>query len=250
MTSTLGWIIPFSLIGSVGAVSVAALLLVLLEARRAALLPALLAYATGTMLAAAFLGMLPRASNALGSDLAGMLVLAGLLAFFLLDKALILRHCHEADCEAHRGTAAAVLIGDGFHNFVDGLVIAAAFLHSVPAGIAATLAVVAHEIPQEMGDFAVLLHTGMSRGRAFVLNGLSSLTTVPGALVGYFAFGAAREAVPYALAISAASFIYVAVGDLLPTLHRRTGRCESVLQVLLLVAGIATIVLIRHQHAQ
>lgn len=138
-----------------------------------------------------------------------------------------------------------ILIGDAFHNFVDGLVITAAFLTSIPIGIATSLAVIAHEIPQEVGDFAILLHSGYKKVRALVLNFLSSLTTLLGAVVTYYLLAETRQLVPYILAISAASFIYIAVADLVPGLHKNTGLKATILQVSLILAGIATIALFR-----
>jgi len=138
-----------------------------------------------------------------------------------------------------------ILIGDAFHNFVDGLVITTAFLTSIPMGIATSLAVIAHEIPQEVGDFAILLHSGYEKIRALVLNLLSSLTTLLGAIVAYYLLAETRQFVPYILAISAASFIYIAVADLVPSLHKSTGLKATVLQVTLILAGIGTIALFR-----
>ena len=141
-----------------------------------------------------------------------------------------------------------ILLGDAFHNFVDGVVIAAAFLTSPALGVATALAVIAHEIPQELGDFAILLHSGLRKSRAFAYNLLSSLATLPGALLGWFWLADVRQAIPYVLAISAASFIYIAVADLVPSLHRHTTLKSSVTQVVLILAGIATIALFRLGH--
>ena len=176
-------------------------------------------------------------------------VLAGIVAFFILEKLVIWRHCHDADCAEHgqRG-GALILLGDAFHNFVDGVVIAAAFLTSVPLGIATALAVIAHEIPQELGDFAILLHSGLSRIRAFAYNLASSLTTLPGVLVGWFWLAEVREAIPFVLAVSAASFIYIAVADLVPGLHRHSSLKSGLIQVLLILAGIATLAWFRFGH--
>jgi zinc and cadmium transporter len=241
--------ILFSLLGSVGAMGGAALLLAFPDAMRQRLLPCLLSYATGTLLGAAFLGMIPQGlKHAAPLTISGT-VLAGLVGFFILEKLVIWRHCHDEDCEehSHRG-GALILVGDAFHNFVDGVVIAAAFLTSVPLGIATALAVIAHEIPQELGDFAILLHSGLSKTRAFAYNLLSSLTTLPGVIVGWFWLAEVREAIPFVLAISAASFIYIAVADLVPSLHRHTTLKSSVIQVGLILAGIATIAFFRLGH--
>jgi zinc and cadmium transporter len=141
--------------------------------------------------------------------------------FFVLEKLVLWRHCHDSGCEVHGRAAPLILIGDAFHNFVDGMVIAAAFLTSIPLGVAAALAVIAHEVPQEVGDFAILLDSGYGRMKALILNGLSSATTLPGAVLAYFWLGEMHAAVPYILALSAASFIYIAAADLIPGLHRQ-----------------------------
>ena len=173
-------------------------------------------------------------------------VLAGLVGFFLLEKLVIWRHCHDGECEIHsHQSSILILVGDAFHNFVDGVVIAAAFLASPALGVAAALSVIAHEIPQELGDFAILLHGGLNKSRAFLYNLVSSLTTLPGVLLGWFWLDQMRQAIPYVLAVSAASFIYVAVADLIPGLHRQTTLAASLRQLVLLVAGIGTIALFR-----
>ncbi|MDP2831827.1 MAG: ZIP family metal transporter [Pseudomonadota bacterium] len=239
----------FSLLGSVGAMSGAALLLAFPDALRQRLLPCLLSYATGTLLGAAFLGMIPKALEKAAPLAISATVLAGLVAFFILEKLVIWRHCHDQDCEEHGHQGGAlILVGDAFHNFVDGVVIAAAFLTSPALGVATALAVIAHEIPQELGDFAILLHSGLSKARAFAYNLLSSLATLPGVLIGWYWLAEVRQAIPYVLAISAASFIYIAVADLVPGLHRHTTLKSSLSQVLLLLAGIATIAFFRFGH--
>jgi len=239
----LTWIIVFSVLGSVGAIAGAALLFLFPEGTRKTLLPCLLSYATGTLLGAAFLGMIPKCLNQATPLAISATVLAGIVLFFVLEKIIIWRHCHDLECEAHSAAGPLILIGDAFHNFVDGFVIAAAFLTSVPLGIAASLAVIAHEIPQEVGDFAILLDNGYSRTRALILNLLSSLTTLPGAVIAYYFLAAVQEAIPFILAISAASFIYIAVADLVPSLHRQAGLRSGLIQFALMLAGIATIAL-------
>ena len=242
-------VILFSLLGSVGAIIGAALLLAFPDALRQKLLPCLLSYATGALLGAAFLGMIPKALEKAPALAISGTVLAGLIAFFILEKLVIWRHCHDEDCEEHSHQGGTlILVGDAFHNFVDGVVIAAAFLASPALGVATALAVIAHEIPQELGDFAILLHSGLSKARAFAYNLLSSLATLPGAVIGWFWLAEVRQAIPYVLAISAASFIYIAVADLVPGLHRRTGARAVISQTLLILAGIATIAFFRFGH--
>jgi zinc and cadmium transporter len=159
------------------------------------------------------------------------------------------RHCHADHCEAHgpedhhrdRASATLILWGDAFHNVLDGVLIAAAFLTDPHLGVVTTIAVFAHEIPQEVGDLAILLNGGMSRQRALALNIAVSLASVAGAVIAWFLLAQALEWLPYALAIAAASFLYVAVADLIPGLHRRVDAPTSIRQVVLIALGIAVI---------
>jgi len=246
------WIILFCLLGGLLSVLAAALFLVLRESLRNHLLPHLVSFATGALLGAAFLGLLPHALASVDSSdthVIPMAVLLGLLGFFVLEKLVLWRHCHADHCEVHapdqqsrdHSTGTMILIGDGLHNFLDGILIAAAFLTDIHLGIVTSLAVAAHEIPQEVGDFAVLLHGGFSRGRAFVYNVLTSLTTVFGGLLAYFTLQQIQVALPYVLAVAASSFIYIAVADLIPTLHQRVDGKAAVQQMLLIAAGILVI---------
>lgn len=240
---SLPWIVTFSALGSVGAVAGAGALLLFPEPVRRGLVPALVSYATGTLLGAAFLGMLPAALSQAPARQVTATVLAGIVAFFVLEKLVLWRHCHDRDCAVHRGAAPLILFGDAFHNFVDGVVIAAAFLVSIPLGVVTALAVIAHEVPQEVGDFGILLDSGLPRGRAFVLNTLSASATLPGAVLAWYWLDVVRQAVPWMLAVSAASFIYIATADLIPGLHRQASPAASLQQLLLLAAGIGTIAL-------
>jgi len=242
----LGWITVFSVLVSVGAVAGAALFLLFPEGIRKVLVPCLVSYAAGTLLGAAFLGMIPAGLKLAPAFAVTSAVLAGMMLFFVLEKLVLWRHCHDSACEVHGRAAPLILIGDAFHNFVDGVVIAAAFLTSVPLGVAASLAVIAHEIPQEVGDFAILLDNGYGRTKAIVLNGFSAAATLPGGVMAYFWLGETRAAVPYILAISAASFIYIASADLIPGLHRQVSAVASLRQLMLLLAGIGTIAIFHH----
>jgi zinc and cadmium transporter len=167
-------------------------------------------------------------------------LLAGILLFFVLEKLVLWRHCHTHDCEVHDGSVVPVLVGDAFHNFVDGAVIATAVLTSVPLGVSTAVAVAAHEIPQEVGDFAILLHGGYSRSRALLLNVLSGLSSAVGAVLAWLAFEWLPQLLPYFLALAAASFLYVAMADLIPGLHRGRTDASSMRQILLIAAGVAT----------
>jgi zinc and cadmium transporter len=242
------WILGFGVLGSVGGVAAAALFLVVPAGGRGALLPVLLSYAAGTLWGAALLGLLPHAL-----ERAPMLptlgtVLAGMVLFFGLEKLVLWRHCHDPACDIHKAAGPLILLGDALHNFVDGVVIAAAFLADVPLGIATAIAVIAHEVPQEVGDFAILLESGYTRSRALALNGLSSLATLLGAFLGWLALDVIQGTIPAILALSAASFLYIATADLIPHLHQRLGLASSLIQGLGLLAGIGTILLVRLYH--
>lgn len=248
----IAWIVLFCLLGGLLSVLAAALFLVLSELLRNILLPHLVSFATGTLLGAAFLGLLPHALEAAGGGdmhTIPLAVLLGLLGFFLLEKLVIWRHCHEDHCAVHgaapvdrdHSAGTMILVGDSLHNFLDGILIAGAFLTDIHLGIVTSLAVAAHEIPQEVGDFAVLLHSGLSRARAFFYNILSSLATVVGGVLAYFALQEMHTALPYVLAVAASSFIYVAVADLIPTLHRRVEGRATAQQIVLIAAGVLLI---------
>lgn len=197
-----------------------ALSLLFPDSIRRTLVPCLVSYATGILLGAAFLSMIPASLEQAPTMAITTTLLAGMVLFFVLEKVVLWRHCHDDECAMHGRAGPLILIGDAFPNFVDGAVIAAAFLTSIPLGITAALAVVAHEAPREVGDFAILLDNGYRRVNALVLNNLSAAATLPGAIMAYFWLGEARERVSYILAFSAASFIYIALADLIPGLHR------------------------------
>ena len=244
-------IILFSLLGGVLSVLAASLFLLLPERHRIASLPHFVSLATGAMLGAAFLGLIPHAvsgEHPIEFHTLGLTILLGILGFFLLEKMVLWRHCHDETCEGHipgthqhNAAGTLVLIGDGVHNMVDGVLIAAAFLTDPHLGIITSLAVAAHEIPQEVGDFVLLLHSGYSRGRALFFNMLSSLTTIIGAIVTYYSLQNSLAVVPYFIAIAAASFIYIAVADLIPSLHKRVAFADTVRQIVLITLGVGII---------
>jgi len=243
--TTLGYIMLFALLGSLGAVAAAGTILVLPERLTRWLVPHLISYAIGTLLGAALLGMIPHALESLAAGTVMVTVLAGLVGFFILESLVLWRHCHEKDCPIHGTSGTLILVGDAFHNFVDGLVIASAFVASVPVGITASLAVIAHEIPQEAGDFAILLHAGYSRRKALFFNLLSASTTLAGALAGYLGIQALRPMAPYILCVSAASFLYIALADLIPGRRGRKGLVTLAIELTLITAGVVTITLLR-----
>ena len=258
--SLLFWIIVFALLGGVLSVLLASVVLLARDGHRDRIVSPLVSFATGALLGAAFLGLPPHALSGPGIDDPHDItatVLVGLVVFFLLEKFVIWRHCHSTHCEAHGAEAGngpvdhdhnrdhsasvLILVGDSLHNFIDGVLIAAAFMTDFHLGVVTAVAVIAHEIPQELGDFVVLLNGGFSRRQALGFNILSSLTTVIGALVAYFTLQGVEEILPYVLALAAASFIYVAVADLIPGLHKRVTFNASLQQIALISAGVAVI---------
>jgi zinc and cadmium transporter len=233
-----------SLLGGLGGLLVASSVLLVKDSARQKLVPWLVSYAVGALLGVSMLSLLPAALAELPAAQVFAAVLAGILLFFVLEKLVLWRHCHTHDCEVHDGSVLPVLIGDAFHNFVDGAVVATAVMTSVPLGISTAVAVAAHEIPQEVGDFAILLHAGYSRSRALLLNTISAAASVLGALVAFFAFDLVPLLRPYCLALAAASFLYVAMADLIPGLHRGRTDASSLRQIVLIVAGVLTIVML------
>ena len=233
-----------SLLGGLGGLLVASGVLLIKDSTRARLIPWLVSYAVGALLGVSMLAILPKTLEDLQPSHVFTTLLLGILLFFVLEKLVLWRHCHTHDCEVHDGSVAPVLIGDAFHNFVDGAIIATAVLTSIPLGISTALAVAAHEIPQEVGDFAILLHAGYSRRRALLLNVLSGLSSAAGAVIAWMAFGWLPQALPYFLALSAASFLYVAMADLIPGLHRGRTDASSMRQILLIAAGVGTMLVL------
>jgi zinc and cadmium transporter len=258
---TLAYILLACLGGAALSLALAALAAFRVHARW---IPTVVSYAVGALLGAVFLDLLPHLFEETKDHgrIAGFLLL-GLLAFFVLEKVLMWRHHHHTDDEpgagpeshAHyhaqdhshdRGRSGwMIVVGDAFHNFTDGVIIAGAFLADVRLGVVTAVAIIAHEIPQEIGDFLVLLHSGFGKRQALLMNAVSGLATVVGALVAYLAISAVREWIPDILAIAAAGMIYVAVADLIPGLQRRTGPAETLAQVAFIALGIASIWLIR-----
>ncbi|MFW9940423.1 MAG: ZIP family metal transporter [Candidatus Thorarchaeota archaeon] len=240
-------IILFSILGSVGAIIIALFFISLGRKYQQKLVSYLVAYATGTLLSAAALGMIPTAIQKAGTrtQMVMSFFLGGILFFFILEKLVIWRHCHNTECEVtEMATGPIILIGDAFHNFVDGIVIAASFLIDFFIGITVSISVIAHEIPQEVGDLAILIDKKYTKKKAFIYNTISGLTTIPSAILGYFVLDLISLAIPYVLAISAASFIYIALSDLTPQLHQKIGLGYTIRQLILMLAGILTMVLI------
>src|SRR6266704_3522082 len=234
--ATLAWISAATVAGGVISIAIAALFAL---SAPASWVPALVSFAIGSLLGAVFLEILPHAIGSAGNLQALFAtVLAGILGFFVLEKLVLWRHYHIGDWDGHdhqdpndRGRSGMmIIIGDGFHNFVDGILIAAAFLQSTELGVVTAAAIIAHEIPQEIGDFVILLHSGYSKLAA--------------ALLAYFTLRAAQEWIGTVLALAAASMIYVAVADLIPGLHRRPELRATAQQVVLIALGVALIWLV------
>ncbi len=246
------WIIIFTLLGGILSVVAASVFLWLPEKQRARLLPHGVSFAIGALLSVAFVGLIPQAFEGADSQLLenlSLTILGGILTFFLLEKLLLWRHSHSGECAGHGAnellgphpSGVLILVGDAIHNFVDGVLIGAAFMTDIQLGIITSLAVAAHEIPQEVGDFAILLNSGYERREAFFWNVLASVTTVLGGLLAYFALGRVESLLPYILAIAASSFIYIAVADLIPTLHKKNDFRTTMHQMLLVGAGVLMI---------
>ena len=232
-----------SLLGSCGGLLVASSLVLFPLSIRGWLVPWLVSYAVGALLGVALLALLPEALGLLAPPPVFGTLLAGILVFFTLEKLVLLRHCHTDECEVHGATAPLVFIGDAFHNFIDGAIICTAVLTSVPLGINTAIAVAAHEIPQQVGDVAILLASGYSRGRALMLNVVSGASGLGGAALAYFAVEVIPGIRPFILVMSAASLLYIAMSDLIPDLHRGEVDANALRQVVLIAAGIGTIVL-------
>jgi zinc and cadmium transporter len=217
-------------------------------ALRATWVPMLVSFAIGALLGAAFLEIIPHAFEQGEAHQVAFSILGGIFGFFVLEKILIWRHCHTEHCEVHdqegKRSGTLIVIGDTVHNFVDGVLIAAAFVQSVELGVVTAIAIIAHEIPQEVGDFLILLHSGYSRLGALAMNLLSSAATVVGGVIGYFGLQLVAGLEATLLGVVAASMIYVAVADLIPGLHRRPELRDTAFQALLIALGIGAIAMV------
>ena len=244
---TLAWILAASVAGGTLSAGLAAASLAL----RATWVPMLVSFAIGALLGAAFLEIIPHAFEEGEAHQVAFAILGGIFGFFVLEKLLLWRHCHTENCEVHDQHAhdqgrsgALIVIGDTVHNFIDGVLIAAAFLQSIELGVVTAVAIIAHEIPQEVGDFLILLHSGYTRLRALAMNLLSSAATVVGGVIGYFALQLILGLEAILLGVVAASMIYVAVADLIPGLHRRPELRDTASQALLIALGIGAIAIV------
>lgn len=251
---TLLYIVVATLVGGLLSVLIAAALTTAMLSR---VVKSLVSLSTGVLLGTALLHVLPEAfESGAGAQELFLTLLAGLMFFFLLEKAELYRHGHHHEGDDphhhhHDGFDAdqagrggwSVLVGDSIHNFCDGIIIAAAFLTDVHLGVVTAAAIIAHEIPQEVGDYIVLLNAGFTRAKALLFNALSGLAAVVGGVLGYFVVGPWEAVFPYLLVVAASSFIYVAVADLMPQLQRRLPLGQTVSQLAWLGAGLGLVVL-------
>lgn len=241
---TVAWGLMLATAGaSIGAVSIAASVLRLPADVRRRSIPLAVAFAAGTMLGAVFLGLLPHALEHGSAHRVLAWCLAGIIVFFGLERFLLWRHCHAEHCPVHGGSAELILLGGAIHNLTDGIILATAWSTSTEVGIGISAAIIAHEIPHKVGDFAILLDAGWHPRRAFWWEMLSSAAIVPGAIGGWLLLADLATALPPMMALAAAGFLYIAVADILPGLHQRRGGVTGWLQFPLILLGIATIVL-------
>ena len=254
--STLAAILLATAAGSLLSLALAA---VLAFSARPHWVPVLVSYAIGALLGASLLEVLPEAVEMGGNiETVAKAVLGGILLFFLLEKLVLWRHCHDEVCEAHGSqgddhthhdhgrSGLMITVGDTFHNFVDGIIIAGAFLADFRLGVVTALAIIAHEIPQEIGDFLILLHSGYSRTQALLLNFLTAVATLVGALVAYYALSMLEGWTPILLGVGGASMLYVALSDLIPGLHKRAEIGATLQQLVLIGMGVGSVGLVGH----
>lgn len=247
----LALIVVFAALGGIASAALAVVFLWVRQEHSALVLPHLVSFATGALLGAALLALLPDAferAGTLGAYRIGLALIAGLGVFFVMEKLVLGWHAARHEDGGHEyvrdhASGILVLVGDSLHNVLDGVLIAAAFLTSVSLGLVTTFAVAAHEIPHRVGDFAILVQAGLSRSRALLLNLATGLAAPLGAVVAYFGLRNVIWMLPYALAFAAAGFLYIALAGLIPALHRRVDVRGSVAQVILIAAGVAVIAL-------
>ena len=197
------------------------------------------AFAAGTLLGDAFLHLIPEAYENGGGIEVAFSIMAGILTFFILEKFIHWHHCHEIDCEEHNKTFSyIIMLGDALHNFIDGMIIAASFLVSIPIGIATTMAVIFHEIPHEIGDFAAMIYGGFSKQKALLYNFLAGIVAIFGAVAVLIINADVADTTKYLIPFAAGGFIYVASADIIPELHKSTKIFHSFVQLLCILGGI------------
>ncbi len=197
----------------------------------------LVGFSAGALMGGAFLHLLPEALEATTPMVVGLSIIAGFSAFFLIERVLHWHHCHKQKCEVHTFSYMN-LIGDAIHNFIDGIIIAISYVANIHVGIVTTIAIIAHEVPQEIGDFGVLIYGGFKKSKAILFNFLSALTAVLGALVGYFMSNMISGVIPFILPIAAGGFVYIAASDLVPELHKEPVLKKALLSFGFFIIGI------------
>lgn len=242
--SSLTWIILSTVVISLLAL-VGVVVLYIKEKLLDRILFYLVAYAAGALLGGAFFHLLPEAVEESGCFTPFLYTIVGFCLFFILEKFLYWRHCHKRGCPIHMFTYLN-LIGDSLHNFIDGLVIAVTFLASIPLGISTAIAIALHEIPQEIGDFGVLVYGGFSRRKALLLNFLVAITVIIGGIVGYLISNQVAGSLSFLLPFTAGGFIYIASADLLPELRKETNLSRSISNFLVFLLGLLTLYLVRY----
>lgn len=204
----------------------------------------LIGFSTGALIGGAFLHILPEALKKADTTVVFYYLIFGIALFFLMEKYFYWRHCHNGICDIHAFTYLN-LIGDGFHNFIDGMIIAVSFIISIKLGLITTLAIIFHEIPQELGDFGVLVYGGFTKRRALIFNFISALTAMIGAIIGYIASGAIVHFVNFILPLTGGGFIYIATSDLIPEIHKEKDLRRSTLAFVAFLFGIMFMALVK-----
>jgi zinc and cadmium transporter len=198
----------------------------------------LVSLSAGALLGGAFLHLIPEATEQCSSQVMFIYILLGFLTFLFIEKILHWHHCHNHECQVH-SFAHMNLIGDSMHNFIDGLIIAAGFIAGVPVGIAATIAVALHEIPQEIGDFGVLIYAGFKRTKALFINFITALTAILGGIIGYFLSTYSQNIMVFLIPFAAGSFIYIAASDLIPEIKKEANLRKSIINFVVILLGIS-----------
>ncbi len=234
------WIIAATLIDGLVALG-GVFTLYLSDKKLEKLLIKLVAFSAGALLAGAFLHLIPESLKVLESEVAFGYVIVGFVMFFLLERFLHWHHCHDGKCDVHQVTY-LILFGDGLHNFVDGIIIAGSFLVSIPFGIITTLLILGHEIPQELGDFGVLVYGGMKKSKALIYNFIAQLMAVLGGIVGFLLSNFVEGLIPYLLPFAAGGFIYISASDLVPELHKEPDLRKSLLSFGFFLIGVIFII--------
>ncbi|MHA2610075.1 MAG: ZIP family metal transporter [bacterium JZ-2024 1] len=241
----LGWILFATFLGSLASLFLASLILLFPHVTANRILHPLVGFASGSLLGVSLLHLLPETLEHIPAEHAGLLLILGFLLAFFIEKRVLWHHCHSDECEFTGMAGPLVLIGDAFHNFVDGFFIAASFFISPPVGISTTIAVFSHEIPQELGDLALILDWQKEKRKAFLLNLLSGLSAFAGAISGFLFLQALRFFLYILLSLSISFFLYISLTDIFPRMHQRVGLLSTFVQLFYILSGVAVILLLR-----